>query len=397
MLETARLSLGILSVTAQEEAAEEEAPTWDPAMRAAVPGFVPGEPYADSARLFQGIPGLERAPGGRLWATWYSGGVTEGPENYVVLVTSTDDGQTWSAPELVIDPPGNVRAFDPCLWLDPRGRLWLFYAQSYSWYDGRAGVWAMVTEQPDAAHPVWSAPERLCDGIMMNKPIATEQGDWLLPAAVWGFSARGLMDQEFRRSPLSFPATNVVASVDHGALWELRGQAHVPQRACDEHMLVERRDGSLWMLVRTSYGIGESFSTDGGATWTPGAKAATVGHIPAARFFIRRLHSGRLLLVKHDPPNGRSRSHLTAFLSDDDGQTWRGGLQLDARDGVSYPDGCQANDGRIYLVYDYQRTRERQILMAVFTEDDVLDQRFSSPGARDRALINQATGQREPD
>jgi hypothetical protein len=46
------------------------------------PNFSPGREYADDTRLFQGIPGLERAPNGRLWAVWYAGGPdepTEGP------------------------------------------------------------------------------------------------------------------------------------------------------------------------------------------------------------------------------------------------------------------------------------------------------------------------------
>jgi beta-xylosidase len=97
------------------------------------PNFSPGSKYADSTRLFQGIPGLERAPNGRLWAVWYAGGPdepTEGPGNYVVVVTSKDDGRTWSEPQLVIDPPGDGRAYDPTLWHDPDGRMWLFWAQS---------------------------------------------------------------------------------------------------------------------------------------------------------------------------------------------------------------------------------------------------------------------------
>ncbi len=39
---------------------------------------------------------------------------------------------------------------------------------------------------------------------------------------------------------------------------------------------------------------------------------------------------------------GKNRSHLTAWLSEDDGKTWRGGLMLDERATVSYPDGFQA-------------------------------------------------------
>ena len=58
----------------------------------------------DRRRIWQGIPGIERSQGGRLWAAWYSGGETEGPDNYVLVVTSSDDGKSWSEPLLVIDP-----------------------------------------------------------------------------------------------------------------------------------------------------------------------------------------------------------------------------------------------------------------------------------------------------
>jgi hypothetical protein len=34
----------------------------------------PGPEYGDNVRGFQGIPGIERAGNGRLWALWYSGG-----------------------------------------------------------------------------------------------------------------------------------------------------------------------------------------------------------------------------------------------------------------------------------------------------------------------------------
>lgn len=47
-----------------------------------------GSEYSSRSRRWQGIPGIERAPGGRLWATWYSGGPGEGPENYVLAVIS---------------------------------------------------------------------------------------------------------------------------------------------------------------------------------------------------------------------------------------------------------------------------------------------------------------------
>src|SRR5262249_12087300 len=80
----------------------------DPAMEPPKIQIPPGPEYADAERKFQGIPGVERAANGRLWVTWYTGDTREGPQNYVLLATSSDDGKTWSAPSLVIDPPGFV-------------------------------------------------------------------------------------------------------------------------------------------------------------------------------------------------------------------------------------------------------------------------------------------------
>jgi len=214
----------------------------------------PGPEYATEKRLWQGIPGIERNPNGRLWAVWYTGGKGEGPDNYVVLVTSDDDGHTWSKPVLAIDPPARVRAFDPCLWHDPHGRLWLFWAQSEELFDGRAGVWSVVTENSDRENPRWSEPRRICNGVMMNKPVVLSTGEWCLPAAVWN-------REPLRDDMADERKSNLVCSTDNGRSWAIRGRADVPDRAFDEHMVVEKRDGSLWMLVRTKYGLARPFHT----------------------------------------------------------------------------------------------------------------------------------------
>ena len=66
-----------------------------------------------------------------------------------------------------------------------------------------------------------------------------------------------------------------------------------------------------------------------------------------------------------------SRSHLTAFVSKDDGATWEGGLILDERSGVSYPEIAVGSDGTIYVQYDRGRASVAEILFARFTESDV--------------------------
>ena len=58
-------------------------------------------------------------------------------------------------------------------------------------------------------------------------------------------------------------------------------------------------------------------------------------------------------MVRNNSPDGK-RSHMTAFVSDNDGATWKGGLLLDERES-SYPDGIQAEDGEFFIIYDHQR------------------------------------------
>ena len=88
----------------------------------------------------------------------------------------------------------------------------------------------------------------------------------------------------------------------------------------------------------------------------------------------------------------KRRDNLMAMLSKDDGRSWIGGLMLDTRPDISYPDGFEGLDGRIYVIYDRERTNAREILMAVFRPEDVLEGRIVSSDAKLRMVINRARG-----
>ena len=336
-------------------------------------------------RAFTGISSMAVAPNGRLWATWYAGPTPgEDKNNYVVLSTSGDGGKNWKE-LLVVDPDGEGpwRSYDPEVWVDPSGRLWLFWAQARN-HGEDAHLWALVAKDAGSGSPQWEAPRMLAPGVMMCKPLVLRNGAWVFPISDW----KGRLSQAPDAATAGF-----WISKDQGGTITRKGGALVPvkDRTFDEHMFIERRDGSLWTLIRTRYGIGESISTDGGASW-PEAKPSSIPH-PAARFFISPLNSGNILLVKHGPIAEKTgRSHLTAFISKDDGKTWEGGLLIDERSGVSYPDGQQTADGTIYITYDYSRTADRNIFFATFREEDVLTGKDVSGKVRMRQVISKGSG-----
>ena len=349
-------------------------------------------PQYDYDQLDYGMTiGMERTPKGRLWACWVAGG--DSPKAFFVLATSDDDGETWSKPCLVVDSHSKKLPRDRSilvgnLWTDPLGRLWLIFDQSMDMFDGRAGVWAARCDNPDAAKPAWPAPQRLWHGVMLNKPTVLSTGEWLLPISLDQRGGFGPFKGTFAElDPLR--GANVFASTDQGATWQRRGCVTFPKPDWHEHMIVERKDGTLWMLARTAKGVMQSTSTDRGKTWAAPSAPKGIVH-PVARFHVRRLASGRLLMVKHgdtmDTHKGRSK--LKAFLSEDDGRTWTGGLMLDERGGVSYPDGFQAPGGTIYISYDRNRATDGEILLARFTEADVLQGRLAGPRSRLRMLIS---------
>ncbi|SFI88685.1 sialidase family protein [Planctomicrobium piriforme] len=336
----------------------------------------------DVPRTWQGIPGLERTANGRLFVSWFTGGEKEpAPENTVLLCYSDDNGQTFTQPKPMAGPIGSGRTFDPTLWIDPYGKLWYIFNRGDK-DTAQHGVYARTCANPDAIPPVFSEEFRIgYDEVpyafRMNKPTVLSTGEWVMPVTL----AQEPIHDWFA-GPKQLQGVGI--SPDQGKTWQLFGALKAPHWAL-ENMIVERRDGTLWMLIRTGGGVlWESTSNDRGRTWTE-ATPSTIPN-PGSRFFIRRLASGNLLLVNHYKFKGRS--HLTARLSTDDGHTWNGGLLLDERSNISYPDGVQAKDGLIWLIYDRERHKAAEILLTTFHEEDVAAGKDVSGQVRLKQVVN---------
>ena len=427
----------------------QENPRW---MLSETPATIIINPTGELAtgRAYQGTPNIVvSASGKRAFVLWYGNGLDdehsnhENPHNYVMVAygdSKLDFG--GSRVRIVIRSPhaGKVRCFDPCGWRDPSGRIWLSWCQSTGEYDftgkyyekhnaqwSRHGsTWAIYTDNPDDPEPAWSQPRRLFDGNMINKPIFLKNGTALYPVCF--FTITAIQDMLSQKE-----GAGTWLSKDNGETFEQIGNVRVSESryGFTEHMFVEKNNGDIWLLARRDPGIKyqrfsnaakrfithvtltdgicEAFSKDGGRTYgrTEFSKIPGIG----SRTHISRLKSGNLLLMKnyaHDDlwlagkskPNIDQRIYrkaLVAYISKDDGKTWQGGYMLDDRrattvDGdkkdVSYPDASQADDGFIYICWDYSRFDEPEIHTAKLTEADILAGKIVTPGSIADSIAN---------
>ncbi|MBE6883306.1 MAG: bifunctional 4-hydroxy-2-oxoglutarate aldolase/2-dehydro-3-deoxy-phosphogluconate aldolase [Ruminococcaceae bacterium] len=336
--------------------------------------------YHEDIRMFQGCPTIAVTKGGRIYLGWYSGGTTEPHmSNYNLLVYSDDKGTTWSDPLLVIPSSYErcVHALDIQLFIDPKGRLhvqWvqnntepapkerpqaragqpLCFVDGYMFNDFMHSEWEIICEEPDAEEPVFSDPRYVYPGFLRCKPTFLANGDWLCFA----------YDQLTDRYGYSI-------STDGGESFTHCYGSKKLATYFDEAMAYQREDGSVRMFARTGLGeLAESYSCDNGRSWSETVQSGIVS--ADTRFYVKKLSSGRVLLVRND--NRKSRSHMTLCLSEDDGRTWKYRLCIDERNDISYPDADELN-GRIYLTYDRERVGAKEILFTSFTEEDIMEKR----------------------
>jgi predicted neuraminidase len=334
----------------------------------------PSPKYWERSRMFQGIPTIERTANGRLWAAWYAGPIQEANEGtYIVLVTSGDDGKTWSKPVAVCDSSTyfDGKSWDPRLWRGPDGSLWFTVARTLTASsDGHPLTsWSFRAKDPENPYTEWEDPIFAGFGVSLNKPTVLSDGTILAPVDDGG-GKDNLQWWASQDQGHSFRPFTTIPNAPDGR----------KRRHC-EHMLVERKDGSLWMLVRAEYGIAQAESYDRGRTWQ-NYRPFTDKMAIYTRFYLSKLRSGNLLLVLNDDP--KARNTMVAMLSEDEGKTWPHKLVLDERTAVTYPDATETDTGLLYIVYDWGRylLNRQEILFAKITEEDIkagklVDQRSS--------------------
>lgn len=137
----------------------------------------------------------------------------------------------------------------------------------------------------------------------------------------------------------------IIYSDDEGNTWKFSTQS--AYSGGDESKLVELADGTVMISVRQSGQRGYNKSTDGGVTWGTQAKWADISGCAC---------NGDILYVNkhvmlHSYPNNGSRKNLTIKASFDDGKSWSNPYVVCAP-GASYSTMDVTKDGDIAIFYE---------------------------------------------
>ncbi len=293
---------------------------------------------------------------------------------------SADDGKTWEKFPIFGEPDKFRISYERALTCTRDGVVIVSFMNLVE----RAGwSWrADIHDSPDARLPnyvvrsvdggrTWDAPQKMHDDWTgaIRDMIQLQDGSVV-------FTSQMMLHNPGRHAVVTY------ASPDQGASWkrsniiDLGGIGH--HDGAIEASLVQRRDDSLWMLMRTNWGrLWQAESNDMGRTWRPiGPTQLSASSAPP---ILERLASGRLFLAwnrfhwaetKDYPAAGgdqqwsgtrtsNNRQELSIAFSDDDGRTWSKPIVIATvkptdkgvypRKEISYPYVFERRPGEIWL------------------------------------------------
>ncbi len=330
---------------------------------------------------------------GDLIACWFHGSGERSADDVMVQGARKRAGASeWSEPFLMADTPG-LPDCNPVLFIDPRGVLWLIWitvqdnqwggsllkyrtAKNYTndgppewdWQDviharpekleelyvpmvdnAKETLAPILAVMPDFAkeiedardaasnklrqrlgwmtrlHPIMTSPTRMMLGLysdVFNCSLAGFTEDW---GKTWTFS-----------QPIMDPAPNLLGNI--------------------QPSFVQKKDGAIMAFMRDNgipHYVRTATSSDNGVTWS---KLGTLEiRNPGSSVECIALKNGHWILVGNDTGNGRHL--LTAYVSEDEGKTWKLLRRLEEvekeKGSFSYPSVIQAADGSIHCTYSY--------------------------------------------
>jgi predicted neuraminidase len=342
---------------------------------------------------------IVETPRGDLLVCWFHGSGERAADDVKIEGARLRRGQSqWSPRFTWADAPGFPDG-NPCMFLDPQGRLWLLHTtiQANTWESALLKVRLSRDYHRDGP-PRWESsdvlhikpgPEfeaevnrRLPElealvGALALSPNQRKQAQDVLDAMRqrandkfyrrlgWMTRAHPLVvDGQRLIVPLyhdGFSFSLMAITDDWGQTWHtsapLIGAGNI------QPSLVRRRDGALYTLMRDNgpppQRLAQSESRDRGETWSPVTDSALPN--PGAGAEIIGLRNGHWALISNDTERGRHQ--LAVQISDDEGRSWKWKRYLEKdppgpeAGSYHYPSLIQARDGSLHASYSFHLNR----------------------------------------
>ncbi len=318
------------------------------------------------------IPGLATSNKGTLLAVFdirHNGAADLPADIDVGLMRSTDDGETWSKLQTIMDYDRKVPdskgngVGDPTILVDRKTGT-IFVAALWSqgnraWNGSGPGLLPsetgqfVITKSTDDGL-TWSPPLNITEQVKQREwrlcfqgpgaGIQTKDGTLIFPA-------------QFRAAD-GAPHSCFIFSRDGGEHWQMSPAAIPGKPPTSEAQIAELATGSLLLSMRDESRSGKR----AWAKWDWTKEASDAGKwsepwfaLPDPTCMASLLKHSRGELFFANPNSATKRIALTIRRSTDEGRTWSDGSLLDPR-GSIYSCLTELRDGRLGVLYEVENT-----------------------------------------
>jgi len=289
----------------------------------------------------------------------YFAGTDEGNKDVGIWISiKPKDSSSWSEPVEVANGiqfsrlPTKEQERHPCwnpvLYQADNGQLLLFYKVGPT----PASWWGMLIVSNNQGK-TWSEPRRLPEGIIgpvRAKPIKLPDETLLCGSSTEDKGWRAHME----------------ITPDLGKTWSrTKALNDGKEFPVIQPTILTYPDGKLQILCRSRGNLRQSWSTDGGKTWSP--LVLSILPNPSAGIDAVTLEDGRQLLVYNHSTRGREKLNVAVST---DGKNWKAALKLEDNITIggkraygAYPAAIQASDGLVHITYTWRREKINYVVI----------------------------------
>jgi sialidase-1 len=243
---------------------------------------------------------------------------------------SSDGGMTWTeSDKIVVENEAATNVMSVSLLRLQSGKIALFYVRKNSIAD----CIPMMRTSDDEGQ-TWSQPTACITDhpgyyVLNNaRVIQLPSGRLIAPVALHNTKEKNLTFEELEKKFNNYATLYAYYSDDQGKTWKRSSKIDTPSDVmAQEPGLIELKDGSLMMYVRTDVGMQYvSYSKDKGKTWGKAIPSNIPSPLSPATI-IRDPKTGNLVLIWNNfGEMGLKYGKRTPFniaISDNEGQTWK--------------------------------------------------------------------------